>query len=250
LLHRIILRLPSQVGQSRATEPWADCPGSRSVALRCPAMTLHASDTPSTAPSPGRPSVVELDLPDGEARYWPEVFGASEASTLFEALRAGIWWRDEEILMFGRRVPVPRRVAWHGDPGARYTYSGTVHEPLPWTPELTAIRDRVTELTGAAYNAVLLNLYRDGRDGMGWHADDEPELGRNPVIGSVSLGATRRFCLRHRRRKTLRVDLALAHGSVLCMSGPTQHGWVHALPKTSVPVGERINLTFRYVIPR
>jgi alkylated DNA repair dioxygenase AlkB len=106
----------------------------------------------------------------------------------------------------------------------------------------------VARITGAAFNAVLLNLYRTGRDGMGWHADDEPELGLDPVIASVSLGATRRFCLRHRRRKSLRLDLALAHGSLLCMSGATQHNWVHALPKTGAMTGERINLTFRRVI--
>jgi alkylated DNA repair dioxygenase AlkB len=94
---------------------------------------------------------------------------------------------------------------------------------------------------------VLLNLYRDGRDGMGWHADDEPELGRNPVIASVSLGAERRFCLRHRRRRDLKIDLPLPHGSLLCMSGATQHHWLHALPKTRRPAGERINLTLRQV---
>jgi alkylated DNA repair dioxygenase AlkB len=200
----------------------------------------------SLAPSGG----VALDLPDGQARYWPAAFAPDEATLLFEALRQGIAWRAEEILMFGRRVPVPRRVAWHGDPGASYTYSGTAHEPLPWTPPLASIRERAAQLTGARYNAVLLNLYRDGRDGMGWHADDEPELGRNPVIASVSLGAPRRFCLRHRRRKDLRLDLPLAHGSLLCMSGATQHHWVHALPKTAAVVGERINLTLRLVALR
>jgi alkylated DNA repair dioxygenase AlkB len=207
-------------------------------------------DVLTLAATADSPTVVQLDLPDGEARYWPEGFERADATALFDALRAGIAWREEEILMFGRRVPVPRRVAWHGDPGARYIYSGTVHEPLPWTPELATIRERVIRLTGAPYNAVLLNLYRDGRDGMGWHADDEPELGPDPVIASVSLGATRRFCLRHRHRKALRLDLPLAHGSVLCMSGATQHHWVHALPKTAAAVGERINLTFRRLIPR
>jgi alkylated DNA repair dioxygenase AlkB len=108
----------------------------------------------------------------------------------------------------------------------------------------------VRELSGAEFNAVLLNLYRDGRDGMGWHADDEPELGRNPVIASVSLGATRRFCLRHRRRRDLKLDLPLPHGSLLLMAGATQHHWLHALPKTQRPVGERINLTFRRVALR
>jgi alkylated DNA repair dioxygenase AlkB len=210
-------------------------------------MMLRAFEAPAVASPSSRPAAVELDLPDGEARYWRDAFDDFEASRLLRELREGILWKGEDILMFGRRVPVPRLVAWHGDPGARYSYSGTMHEPLPWTRVLMAIRDRVAELTGAAYNAVLLNLYRDGRDGMGWHADDEPELGPNPVIASVSLGATRRFRLRHRRRKGLRLELPLAHGSVLCMSGATQHHWVHALPKTGAEVGERINLTYRLV---
>lgn len=194
-----------------------------------------------------RTECVDLELVDGEARLWPAAFTADEASALFAALRGGIDWRSEEVLIFGRRVPVPRQVAWHGDPGAHYLYSGTPHLPQPWTPALLRVRDRVTHLTGEAFNAVLLNLYRDGRDGMGWHADDEPELGRNPVIASVSLGATRRFCLRHRRRRELKLDLPLPHGSLLLMSGATQHHWVHALPKTRAAVGERINLTFRRV---
>lgn len=190
---------------------------------------------------------VDLGLYEGQARLWPAAFTTDEASELFAELRAGVDWHEEEILIFGRRVQVPRLVAWYGDPGASYQYSGTLHLPEPWTPVLAGIRDRVAKLTGEAFNAVLLNLYRDGRDGMGWHADDEPELGRNPVIASVSLGAPRRFCLRHRRRRDCRLDLPLPHGSVLLMSGTTQHHWVHALPKTRAAVGERINLTFRWV---
>ena len=204
----------------------------------------------TTWPAGGGTDSRALDLYEGEARLWPSAFDPNEATGLFDELRREIDWQQEEILMFGRRVPVPRRVAWHGEPGASYTYSGTEHHPRPWMPELEYVRDRVAGLTGAAFNAVLLNLYRDGRDGMGWHADDEPELGPNPVIASVSLGATRRFCLRHRRRKDLRLDLPLAHGSLLLMSGATQHHWVHALPKTAVAVGERINLTFRRVALR
>ncbi len=190
---------------------------------------------------------VDLDLFEGEALLWPLAFAADEANSLLRELRTGVDWQQEEILIFGQRRLVPRLVAWHGDPAARYVYSGTEHRPQPWTPTLEYIRHRASTLAGVAFNAVLLNLYRDGRDGMGWHADDEPELGRNPVIASVSLGAERRFCLRHRRRRDLKVDLPLPHGSLLCMAGATQHHWLHALPKTRRPVDERINLTFRQV---
>jgi len=192
---------------------------------------------------------VAIDLPDGALRLWPEAFAAIEAGELFDGLRHGIDWQQEEVVIFGARRPVPRLVAWHGDASAHYTYSGTPHVPRPWTPQLQRIREHVERLSGAGFNAVLLNLYRDGRDGMGWHADDEPELGPAPVIASVSFGATRRFCLRHRRRKELKLDLSLGHGSLLLMAGSTQRHWVHAVPKTTRLVGERINLTFRRVHP-
>lgn len=191
----------------------------------------------------------EIDLPDGRLRLWPRAFEVGEAGELLAGLRQGIDWQPEEIVIFGARRPVPRLVAWHGDPSAHYTYSGTAHVPRPWTPELQRVRERVQGLTGARFNAVLLNLYRDGRDGMGWHADDEPELGAEPMIASVSLGATRRFCLRHRGRKDQKLDLSLEHGCLLLMAGSTQRHWVHAVPKTTRPVGERINLTFRLVLP-
>jgi alkylated DNA repair dioxygenase AlkB len=191
-----------------------------------------------------------LPMPDAEVRLWPVAFAPAEASQLFDALVAGIDWRQEEVLIFGQRRAVPRLVAWHGDPGASYTYSGTPHDPLPWTQPLERIRSRIFGLTGSRFNSVLLNLYRDGRDGMGWHADDEPELGRDPVIASVSLGAPRRFCFRHRRDRSQKLDLMLSHGSLLLMSGATQHHWVHAVPKTSLPAGCRLNLTFRNVALR
>jgi alkylated DNA repair dioxygenase AlkB len=183
-------------------------------------------------------------------RLWPVAFAPDEASQLFDELIVGIDWRQEEVLIFGQRRPVPRLVAWHGDPGASYTYSGTPHDPLRWTEPLERIRSRLFEVTGSRFNSALLNLYRDGRDGMGWHADDEPELGRDPVIASVSLGAPRRFCFRHRRDRTLKLDVTLSHGSLLLMSGATQHHWVHAVPKTSLPAGRRLNLTFRNVALR
>lgn len=185
---------------------------------------------------------------DGAARYWPAAFAPDEADALFTRLREDIAWRQEEIVIFGERKRVPRLVSWHGDPGAAYTYSGVLHEPEPWTRALGQIRARVEALSGHAFNAVLLNLYRGGADGMGWHSDDEPELGRNPVVASVSLGAPRRFRMRHRRHRERQLDLELAHGSLLVMEGATQHHWVHAVPKTARPVGERINLTFRRIV--
>lgn len=200
-------------------------------------------------PVTAAPDCIALDLFEGEARLWPAAFPPEEAAVLFAELRQTIDWQQESILMFGRRVLVPRLVAWHGDSGASYTYSGTPHQPLPWSRPLARIRDRAAELCGARFNAVLLNLYRDGRDGMGWHADDEAELGRDPVIASVSLGAARRFCLRHKRHRSLRLDLTLEDGDLLLMSGTTQRNWMHAVPRTARPVGERINLTFRQVLP-
>ena len=192
---------------------------------------------------------LRLDLPDADVRLWRPAFRPDEVDELLALLRTRIDWQQEDIVIFGQTRRVPRRVAGHGDPGAAYTYSGTAHEPLPWTPELQRIRQRVEELTAHRFNSVLLNLYRDGRDGMGWHADDEPELGREPVIASVSLGATRRFKLRHRRSRSAANTLDLAHGDLLLMAGQTQHAYLHAVPKTARPVGTRVNLTFRWVRP-
>jgi alkylated DNA repair dioxygenase AlkB len=197
---------------------------------------------------PGKPTrpCLRLDLPDADVRYWPHALDVERADALLASLRAGIEWQQEHVVIFGQRRLVPRLVAWHGDPDAHYSYSGTEHAPRAWTLELHELREIAETLTGHRYNSVLLNLYRDGRDGMGWHADDEPELGRDPAIASFSLGATRRFRLRHRRRKQVG-DLELEHGSLLSMAGPTQHHYVHAVPKTARPVSERINLTFRQV---
>jgi len=190
-----------------------------------------------------------IDLPDADVRYWPHALDVGRADDLFAALRSGIEWQQEHVVIFGQRRRVPRLVAWHGDPDAHYTYSGAPHEPQAWTAELLELRAVAAALTGHSYNSVLLNLYRDGRDGMGWHADDEAELGRDPPIASFSLGATRRFRLRHRHSRDV-VELELGHGSLLAMTGPTQHHYVHSVPKTARPVGERINLTFRWVTVR
>ena len=157
----------------------------------------------------------------------------------------------ERLVMFGKPVETPRLVSFHGEPHARYGYSGRVFDPHPWTAELAAIRDMLTEHVGARFDCVLVNHYRDGKDAMGWHADDEPELGpdapRDVLIASVSLGAPRRFVLRHRRRTRERRELWLGEGSLLVMGGATQHRFQHAVPRTATEVGPRTNLTFRLI---
>jgi alkylated DNA repair dioxygenase AlkB len=163
---------------------------------------------------------------------------------------ATVPWETHRIRMFGREVDSPRLSCWIGDPGASYVYSRTRFEPRPWPAALQALRPRVDAAAGVAMNSVLANLYRDGRDAMGWHSDDEPELGAQPVIASLSLGGCRRFTLRHRTDPGQRLALELPHGSLLLMSGDTQANWRHALPRTARPVAARINLTFRRILPR
>jgi alkylated DNA repair dioxygenase AlkB len=172
----------------------------------------------------------------------PDALAPAAADRLFAALQASIAWRREIATLMGRRVPIPRLTAWHGAAG--YVYSGIHLTPAPWTPPLLELKAVADRLAGQSFNSVLLNLYRDGRDSVSWHADNEPGLGRDPVIASLSLGAVRRFQLKHRRRPE-RLTLDLPHGSCLIMAGATQHHWLHQLPKTSREVGPRINLTFR-----
>lgn len=185
-----------------------------------------------------------IALDDGGLLLFPRAF-ADEAPQLLAQLRHGIDWRQHEVRLFGRRLPAPRLSAWYGEPGCAYRYSGTCHEPLPFTPVLQQIRARLAALTGHDFDGVLLNLYRDGNDAMGWHSDDERELGPAPLIASVSLGATRRFLLRRRDDHARRQALELADGSLLLMEPPLQAFWQHALPRTRRPCGERINLTWR-----
>jgi alkylated DNA repair dioxygenase AlkB len=179
---------------------------------------------------------------DGAVFLFPEALAPAAADRLFGVLQRTIDWRQEVATVMGRRLPIPRLTAWHGEAG--YVYSGIRMTPARWTPALLELRAIAETLAGQAFNSVLLNLYRDGRDSVSWHADNEPGLGRNPVIASLSLGAVRRFQLKHRRSGE-RVSLKLAHGSCLIMAGATQHHWLHQLPKTAQTVGPRINLTFR-----
>lgn len=187
-----------------------------------------------------------LELPDGEGALYRRAFAPTDSARLFDALRRETSWRQHVITLHGRAIASPRLSAWHGDPEAAYSYSGLRLEPAPWTPTLRIVRERVETLAAARFNSVLLNLYRDGQDGMGWHSDDEPELGRNPVIASVSFGAARRFLMQHKKRR-LRVELRLEDGDVLVLGGATQHCWRHHVPKTRQPTDSRINLTFRSI---
>ena len=196
-----------------------------------------------------------LPLSQAELLFDPAFLPPVEAVALLAQLTADVTWEQRAIRIFGQEIPQPRLTAWYGDAEARYTYSGLAWEPRPWLPALHALRQRLEAATGHRFNSVLLNLYRDGRDSMGWHADDEPELGPAPAIASLSLGATRRFRLRPSRTQA-RAGLApapfgidLPGGSLLLMRGPTQQHWQHALPKTARPVAPRLNLTFRLVTP-
>ena len=154
--------------------------------------------------------------------------------------------------MYGKRLKSPRLTSWHGDSGRVYNYSGTSYSPAPWTAELLKIREKATELANVEFNSVLLNLYRDGSDGVSWHADDEAELATNPTIASVSFGAVRDFHLRHNQYKELGIPskkYALPAGSVLIMKGETQSNWKHQVPKRSINkhADARVNLTFRFI---
>ena len=178
-------------------------------------------------------------------RHW---LGEAEADALFAVLLRTVPWEVHRIRLFGREVDSPRLSCWIGDPQARYRYSGTLFEPHPWPGALLPVRERLSAELGIGFNSVLANRYRDGRDGMGWHRDGEAELGPQPSIASLSLGAVRRFSLKARQAGGERLSLDLPHGSLLLMRGRTQARYLHALPKTTRPVGERINLTFRRIL--
>ncbi len=188
-------------------------------------------------------------FPGARLVYRPVWLPVEEAGALFEHLRRTLPWSVHRIMMFGRYVDSPRLSAWVGDADAVYRYSGADFRPHPWTAALSGLRARLQDELGVQFNSVLANLYRDGRDAMGWHSDDEPELGPEPVIASVSLGGVRRFLLKHRRDPALRSAFELPSGSLLVMAGETQRHYRHALPRTARQVAPRINLTFRWIDP-
>ena len=201
---------------------------------------MAQTDEPTVPPEAERREAED----GGVLIYFPRFFAKDEADALFASLQKAIAWEQEKG-RFGR--PFPRLTALYADEGVVYTYSGVTYPSLVWTAELNAVRRRVEQAAGAPLNSVLLNRYRDGSDSIGWHADDEPELGVNPIVPSISLGSERRFLLRH-KKSGRKIEYALKHGSLLVMAGTLQHHWMHSIPKSTAPVGERINLTFRNII--
>jgi alkylated DNA repair dioxygenase AlkB len=193
-----------------------------------------------------------IELGEGAYLQWCEHWLAPpEAERAFGDLTHQVPWEERAIRIFGREVVQPRLVSFHGEPDAEYTYSGALQRPLPFTSTLARLRDELSSLLDVPFNSVLCNLYRDGRDSMGMHSDAEPELGKDPVVASLSLGAARKFTLRHRRGPTHgKLDLWLGSGSLLVMRGSTQHVYRHGVPKVTTKVGPRINLTFRRVESR
>ena len=187
-------------------------------------------------------------MPDGEVIMYRNFFNQVESDQTFQELLSGIKWRQDRMKLFGKEVDLPRLTAWYGDEGKSYTYSSIRMNPDTWTPTLLSIKSRIEEVAHVKFNSVLINLYRNGKDSVSWHTDDEPELGKYPIIASVSLGEARRFQLRHKLNKSLdKIELTLTHGSFLIMKGSTQHFWQHQIPKSSKSLKERINLTFRVI---
>ncbi|WP_299818805.1 alpha-ketoglutarate-dependent dioxygenase AlkB [uncultured Pontibacter sp.] len=191
--------------------------------------------------------MVRLPFPDAEVYFEPHFFTEEESDLYFKELMGEVNWQQESIKMFGKELPMPRLTAWYGDKG--YTYSGLHNKPQPWLPVLLQLKEKVEQASGHTYNSVLLNLYRSGQDSMGWHSDDEAALGQEPSIASLNFGGERKFSFKHKYRKdTKPQSINLSHGSLLLMQGPTQHYWLHHVPKTARAVEPRINLTFRKVV--
>lgn len=190
---------------------------------------------------------VEILPFDGHAVLYPNFIEVGRAGDVFCRLMGETRWEERDIIMFGKQHREPRLTAWHSEPTISYTYSGIRRSPQPWTPLLRELRDECANAASATFNAVLVNLYRDGNDGVGWHADNEASNGREPIIASLSFGASRRFDFRHRETKRT-VQVQLDPGSLLVMSGLSQHCWVHQVPRTKRVSEPRINLTFRHVV--
>lgn len=193
------------------------------------------------------PDPIFLNLPDAEVIYYPHFFDKEEADIIYAELTNEIPWQQDEITVYGKKYPQPRLTALFGNEGKPYSYSNIKMQPHPWNLLLQKIKSKVESVSDTNFTTVLLNYYRDGKDSNGWHADNEKELGTNPVIASVSFGAERTFQLKHNSDKDQKKSIVLEHGSLLLMKGTTHHCWKHQIPKTAKPIGPRINLTFRVI---
>ncbi|TKD55686.1 alpha-ketoglutarate-dependent dioxygenase AlkB [Flavobacterium sp. ASW18X] len=191
---------------------------------------------------------LDLDLPQAEIRYFPNFLDKETADHYYKVLLEQTPWQQDQIKVFGKTYDQPRLTALYGNNGKSYSYSSIIMEPHPYTDSLMELLQKLTHITDHQFTTCLLNLYRVGSDSNGWHADNEKELGINPVIASVSLGQERMFHLKHRTEKSLKRSLLLEHGSLLLMQGETQHHWLHQIPKTKKPIAPRINLTFRRIV--
>ena len=190
---------------------------------------------------------ITFNIPDSEIEYYPNFFESIRANELFEKLKNEIPWQQDRIKVFGKIHPQPRLTSLFGNEGKPYSYSNIVMQPDPWNPLLMSIKNEIEVICNENFTTVLLNYYRDGRDSNGWHADNEKELGQNPVIASISFGTERYFHLQHNTIKEQKLKINLEHGSLLIMKGATQHFWKHQIPKSAKEIGPRINLTFRII---
>ena len=188
-----------------------------------------------------------LDLQDAEIIYYPQFFDKEQADKIYTELLQEIAWQQDNITVFGKTHPQPRLTALYGNEGKPYSYSNITMQPNPWNSLLQKIKYFIEATTECQFTTVLLNQYRDGKDSNGWHADNEKELGTNPIIASLSFGAERVFQLQHNTIADAKKSIVLEHGSLLLMKGSTQHFWKHQIPKTAKPIGNRINLTFRSI---
>ena len=196
---------------------------------------------------PSQTHVYNPQLPDGELDYYPNFLNEVEADFYFKKLLEETPWQADKITVFGKTYDQPRLTSLHAINSTPYSYSNITMNPNPMTAVLRDLLEKIKQIKNHPFNAVLLNLYRNGKDSNGWHADNEKELGENPVIASISLGQERFFHLKHRTLKEERLKINLKHGSLLIMGGKMQHHWLHQIPKTSKPINKRINLTFRFI---
>lgn len=195
----------------------------------------------------GFDSTINLLPKEGTVNYYGMIFKETEANKYYQKLLNNIEWKNDEAIIFGKKIITKRKVAWYGDKEFNYTYSKTTKQALPWTRDLLELKSVIENKTGEQFNSCLLNLYHSGDEGMAWHSDGEKDLKKNGAIGSVSFGAERKFAFKHKETKE-KVELVLEHGSLLVMKDTTQTNWLHRLPPTKLISTPRINLTFRMII--